>query len=142
MIPLSLIRLAGGIVTIVFEKKPSIGLFIAALVLLNVGAIPLLVATLGQIRIILIDNYSHNPHSTTIAQGIRLASVVAVALLVAGGAIVSDNEHTGRILSLVGYIVFAVVLATLIAMELWFFRKQSELTASSRKVSSQRERTQ
>lgn len=98
-------------------------------------------ATLGQIRIILMDNYSHSPHSTRIAQGIRLASVVAVALLVAGGAIVSDNEHTGRILSLAGYIVFAVVLATLLAMELWFFRKQSELIPSSRKVSS-RHRTE
>lgn len=134
MVPLTLMRLAGGIITIVFEKRPSIGLYIAAIILLNVGAIPLIVATLGQIRIILIDNYSHSPWSTRIAKGIRLSFVGAVALLVAGGALSSVSQNTSRILSLVGYIVFAVVLGVLIAMELWFFWKRSELIPHSQKV--------
>ena len=136
MVPLSLMRIAGGIITIILEKKknPPIGLYIAAIVLLNVGAIPLIVATLGQMRIILMDNYSHNPHSSRIAKGIRLSFVVAIALLVSGGALGSSNQNTARILSLVGYIVFAVVLAILIAMELWFLRKRAELIPSSRMV--------
>lgn len=135
LIPLSLMRLAGGIITIVLEKNQSnIGLIIAALILLNVGAIPLIVATLGQMRIILMDNYSHSPHSNRIGKGLRLSFVVAIALLAAGGGLSSVNKSVSRILSLVGYIVFAVVLAILIAMELYFLRKRSELIPTSRKV--------
>ena len=45
-------RLAGGPIIIALEKDPNnIGLIIAALVLLNVGVIPLIVADLGLTRI-------------------------------------------------------------------------------------------
>jgi hypothetical protein len=44
--------LVGGAITIALEDKPrDIGLIIGAVVLLNVGAIPLIVANQGQIRI-------------------------------------------------------------------------------------------
>ena len=45
------VRLAGGIVTILFEKDTSsVGLIIATLILLGIGVIPLIVSTLGMIR--------------------------------------------------------------------------------------------
>lgn len=45
-------RLAGGPVLIAFEQKPSIGLYVAAIILLNVGVVPLILATLGYVRIV------------------------------------------------------------------------------------------
>lgn len=46
------VRLAGGIITIIAEKqKSNTGLFIAALVILNVGVVPLIVANLGLTRL-------------------------------------------------------------------------------------------
>ncbi|KAJ2955193.1 hypothetical protein NQ176_g11414 [Zarea fungicola] len=54
LIPFSLFRLAGGIVTIIAEKQPNnIGLFISAIILLNVGVVPLIVANLGLTRLII-----------------------------------------------------------------------------------------
>lgn len=48
-------RLVGGIITILTEKKKdNIGLFIAALVLLNVGVVPLIIADLGLTRIMFV----------------------------------------------------------------------------------------
>ena len=45
-------RLTGGAITIALEDHPrDIGLYIGAIVLLNVGAIPLIIANWGQIRI-------------------------------------------------------------------------------------------
>lgn len=45
-------RLVGGILTIVYEtKKDNIGVYIAALVMLNVGVIPLIISNLGLTRI-------------------------------------------------------------------------------------------
>ena len=47
-----LVRLAGGPVIIALERDPSnIGLISAALVLLNVGVVPLIVADLGLTRL-------------------------------------------------------------------------------------------
>jgi hypothetical protein len=49
---LEIVRLAGGPVLIAFEQKPSIGLYVAAIILLNVGVVPLILATLGYVRIV------------------------------------------------------------------------------------------
>lgn len=49
---LEIVRLAGGPVTIALEQKPSIGLYVAAIILLNVGVVPLIIATLGYVRIV------------------------------------------------------------------------------------------
>lgn len=136
MVPLTLMRLVGGIITTVFEREPLVGLYIAAIILLNVGAVPLIVTHLGQMRIILQDNFSHSQHSHRIVKGIRLSFVVAVALLVSGGALSSVNERTSRALSLAGYIFFAVILGALMVMELWFLSKRPELIPSSQKASS------
>lgn len=45
-------RLVGGILTIVYEtQKDNTGVYIAALVMLNVGVIPLIISNLGLTRI-------------------------------------------------------------------------------------------
>jgi hypothetical protein len=41
----------GGIVVICFENRNSVGLIIAALVLLNVGVVPLIIESLGFLRL-------------------------------------------------------------------------------------------
>jgi hypothetical protein len=46
-----IVRLSGGIVVICFEHKNSVGLIIAALVLLNVGVVPLIIESLGFLRL-------------------------------------------------------------------------------------------
>lgn len=50
--PFEIVRLAGGPVLIAFEQNPSIGLYVAAIILLNVGVVPLIIATLGYVRIV------------------------------------------------------------------------------------------
>ncbi|UNI20250.1 hypothetical protein JDV02_006353 [Purpureocillium takamizusanense] len=139
LIPFSLMRLAGGPVIIALEKNPeSLGLIIAAIILLNVGVIPLIVADLGLTRVILMDNYSHSPHSNRIGGLLRATFVIAAGLLGAGGGLGSqtsaDLRDVGHGLTLAGYIVFAVELVVLTAMQVYFWRRRSDYLESSRKV--------
>ncbi|KAM0451197.1 hypothetical protein ACHAPV_010041 [Trichoderma viride] len=138
LIPFSLMRLAGGPVLIAFEQKPSIGLYVAAIILLNVGVVPLILATLGYVRIVLIDNYSSNPRANKIGSILRFCIFVAIGLLSAGGGISSIGTpsamNTSRALSLVGYILFAVILGVLIAMISFFWRKKETLLPSSQAI--------
>jgi hypothetical protein len=47
------VRLAGGIIVIALSSNPdNIGLTIGAIVLLNVGVIPLIISTVGLIRLV------------------------------------------------------------------------------------------
>lgn len=84
------------------------------------------------------DNYRHNRVSDIMPRIYRFAFMAAVGLFGAAGGVVSIGTQSAlnisRILALAGYIVFAVVLATLIAMALFFWGKRSTLHASSRKV--------
>lgn len=128
LIPFTLMRFTGGPVIIAPEKHPGdTSLLIAAIILLNVGVVPLIVADLGLTRIILMDNYSRSPHSNRVA-----------GLLAAGGALDSQDADSslsiGHALTLAGYIVFAVELVTLTAMQLYFSTKRDEFLASSRRV--------
>ncbi|KAM0246893.1 hypothetical protein ACHAQJ_010051 [Trichoderma viride] len=138
LIPFSLMRLAGGPVIIAFEQNPSIGLYVAAIVLLNVGVVPLIIATLGYVRIVLLDNYSSNPQANKIGTVLRLCIIVAIGLLAAGGGVssagTSSAMNTSRTLTLVGYIVFAVVHVVLISIMLFFWKKKHTLLPSSQTV--------
>ena len=67
----------------------------------------------------------------------RLVFIGAAALLTAGGSVASDQPHLGKWLSLAGYIVFAVALGIIIALELFFLVKRDRLLPSSRRVSIQ-----
>lgn len=139
-IPLSLLRLAGGIIIIVLEtqqqrqQQDGFGLIVAAIVLLNVGVVPLIVATLGQMRIVLIDNFRDNPRTNTIARALRFTFVIAIVLLSAGGGLSATSRTIARALSLAGYGVFAAELAILIAIEVYYFVRRHELYPSSRRV--------
>ncbi|KAK5996843.1 hypothetical protein PT974_02188 [Cladobotryum mycophilum] len=139
LITFSLMRLAGGPVIIALESnRGSLGLYIAAVILLNVGAIPLIIGTLGFIRIILMDNYSSNPRANKMASLIRAGTLVAICLLAAGGGVSSigteSSQNLSRSLTLAGYIVLAAVLAILIGMALFFWRKRWTLLPSSQVI--------
>jgi hypothetical protein len=83
----------------------------------------------------LMDNFSHVPSMPKIVKLMRLSFVPAIGLLAAGGGIVSTQPNLGRILTLVGYALFAALLCTLIGIELYLLRISSTLIPSSRKVS-------
>ncbi|KAK3056265.1 hypothetical protein LTR09_002772 [Extremus antarcticus] len=136
MVPLSLMRVAGGGCIIAVESRESfnLGLVIATIVLLNVGAIPLIVNELGFVRAILQDNFSDRPMFHRIVKGIQLSFIPAVALLSTGGGLISSSPTLGRTLALVGYVVFAVILCVLVAMKLYFLTLRSTLLPSSRKA--------
>lgn len=52
MLMSTIVRLAGGPVVLALQSNDTnVGLIIAALILLNMGLIPLLIATLGIIRL-------------------------------------------------------------------------------------------
>ncbi|TFB02663.1 hypothetical protein CCMA1212_005444 [Trichoderma ghanense] len=181
LIPFSLIRLAGGPVTIALEKSPSIGLYSAAIILLNVGVVPLIIATLGFVRImqvhpyillypplvplsslsplfaprstikerkeryerisranLLLDNHTSPSRTRTLTALMRGTIAAAICLLAAGGGISSLDTpfgmHLSRTLTLVGYIVFAVMHIVLIGIMGFYWRRRKTLLPSSRIV--------
>ncbi|ATY64473.1 hypothetical protein A9K55_004649 [Cordyceps militaris] len=135
LIPFSLFRLAGGIVTILAEKQPdNTGLWIAALILLNVGVVPLIVADLGLTRLIMQDNHAAKPAYEKLAKGLRLTFVAAIVLLAAGGGTASASASVSRGLTLAGYVVFALELVLLTAVQAWFWHRSHALLPSSRRV--------
>jgi len=76
-----------------------------------------------------------NALNSQVLKGLRLAFIPAVAFLSAGGGVGSSSQNLGRILSLVGYIVFAAILITLIALEIRLWIDRGRLSAASWKVS-------
>ncbi|VUC36210.1 unnamed protein product [Clonostachys rosea] len=139
MVPLSLIRLAGGPIVIALGNQPSnIGLIVAAIVLLNVGTIPLLVSMSGFFRIILMDNYPPSKRIDMAARMLRIAILIATGLLIGGGSIISQDSKstrdTGRILQIVGYAVFAALICFFFGAQVRFFRMRHSFIPTSRKV--------
>ncbi|KAL7806429.1 hypothetical protein V8C44DRAFT_367948 [Trichoderma aethiopicum] len=139
LIPFSLIRLAGGPVTIALEQSSSMSLYSAAILLLNVGVVPLIIATLGFVRIVLLDNYTAPSRARTLTALMRGALAIAICLLVAGGTISSFDEpfemFLSRTLTLVGYIVFAAMHVVLITIMGFFYsRRKDDLLPSSRTI--------
>ncbi|KAJ3497550.1 hypothetical protein NLG97_g1811 [Lecanicillium saksenae] len=138
LIPFSLFRLAGGIVTILAEndKSENPGLWISALILLNVGVVPLIVASLGMTRLIIQDNHASNPTYEKLAKLLRITFVAAILLLAAGGGTSAVSARVSRSLTLAGYVVFAVELALLTGMQVLFFQRRDRdaLLPSSRRV--------
>ncbi|XWW94857.1 hypothetical protein V2A60_002806 [Cordyceps javanica] len=134
------LRLAGGIVTILAEQKPdNTGLWIAALILLNVGVVPLIVANLGLTRLIIQDNHADKPTYHHLAKVLRLTFVAAILLLAAGGGTASVSARLSRALTLAGYVVLAaeLVLLTGVQVRWWWFSSSSSLPPllpSSRRV--------
>lgn len=80
------------------------------------------------------DNHAANPTYEKLAKVLRLTFVAAILLLAAGGGTASASAHISRALTLAGYVVFAVELLLLVAMQAWFFARRRELLRSSRRV--------
>lgn len=80
------------------------------------------------------DSFSEKPIYQKLGRAIRIIIVGAAVLLTVGGSMASSTPHTAKWLSLAGYILFAIVLGLLIAMELFFVTKGASLIPSSQKV--------
>ncbi|KAH8666962.1 hypothetical protein BX600DRAFT_462958 [Xylariales sp. PMI_506] len=107
-----LMRLAGGAVVIAQNyDQTNLGLIISAIVLLNVGVVPLLISMVGLVRLILgVPPSTRNGKLHRVVAIIRTIVVIAACLLAAGGALEGSSDATvvaGRDLSEAGYIVLA-----------------------------------
>ncbi|EAW19925.1 uncharacterized protein NFIA_095450 [Aspergillus fischeri NRRL 181] len=136
-----LIRVACAIVTILYENTPtSIGLYIAALILLNAGLLPLIAATLGLLRIIIVYEFKNNNKSLHMPMRIsRFLFIAGIALIIAGGSLAGDytdaeSVKTGHTLTKVGYIVVAVFMAGLVLIQGHFWRLYASLSRASQTV--------
>lgn len=123
------VRLASGIVSILYENNPSsVGLLIAAIITLNVGVIPLLVCTIGFLRIISTLESRNSSNLRIVVRVIRAGFGVGIGLLVAGGVLTGMYEtpglpNTGSALIKAGYIVIACILASMFVLELHLWRQ-------------------
>lgn len=88
----------------------------------------------------LMDNFADTGLSKRVDAVIRFAFIAAVSLLSASAGVSgsgsSSSLRLSRYLTLGGYCVFAVILVSLVSMQLWLFRRRSQLLPSSRLVSS------
>lgn len=64
-----------------------------------------------------------------VAKIIRISFLVAVSLLIASGALLSDDStaETSRALSKAGYLFFAVILLAIIAFLGFLYRRKNDL---------------
>lgn len=103
---MSLLRRAG---------QDSVGLLVAAIITLNVGVIPLLLSTIGLIRVIVALEYSASQMLRKAVILIRVGFFIGIALLVSGGVLIGMYETpelpaVGSKLLRAGYIVLAFIL--------------------------------
>ncbi|KAF4172293.1 hypothetical protein CNMCM8694_001625 [Aspergillus lentulus] len=136
-----LIRIACAIVTILYENSPSsVGLYIAALILLNAGLLPLIAATIGLLRIIIVYEFKNNNKGLHLPMSIsRFLFIAGIALIIAGGSLAgdytdADSVKTGRTLTKAGYIVVAVFMAGLVLIQWNFWRQYASLSRASQTV--------
>ncbi|KAH8705236.1 hypothetical protein BGW36DRAFT_421802 [Talaromyces proteolyticus] len=155
----TLVRLAGGIVVILYENNSSsTGLAIASVILLNAGVFPCIAATIGFIKIMLVQNtfpdlvfattFSKTmPHSTHIdykhdrvlhylVVTSRLLFLAGIGLLVGGGVLEGNyndqsSVQTGIKLSRAGYCVVAAFVGTLLLFLAFFWVKRQTLSSTS-----------
>jgi hypothetical protein len=150
-----LVRVACAIVTILYENTPtSVGLYIAALILLNAGLLPLIAATIGLLRIMYVHlqtrwEYSNsfsivyetkNNKTLGLPMSVsRFLFIVGIALIIAGGSLTgnykdADSVKTGHTLTKAGYIVVAVFMASLVLIQSHFWRQYDSLSRPCRTV--------
>ncbi|PCG93919.1 Hypothetical protein PENO1_060730 [Penicillium occitanis (nom. inval.)] len=137
----TLVRLAGGIVVIIYENQPSSnGLLVATLILLNVGVFPCIAATIGLINIITFIDFRQNKILTKTIVCSRLLFLAGVAVLITGGCLQGsdslDDQETGTKLVRIGYCIVTVFVACLLSFQLFFWARKSKLSHTSFKVLS------
>ncbi|KAE8555688.1 hypothetical protein TMatcc_002954 [Talaromyces marneffei ATCC 18224] len=132
----TLVRLAGGIVVILYENQPSSnGLLIATLILLNVGVFPCIAATIGLINLITFIDFRKNKALAKIIICSRLLFLAGVAVLITGGCLQGsdspDDQETGTKLVRIGYCIVTVFVACLLSFQLFFWSRKSKLSQTS-----------
>lgn len=80
------------------------------------------------------DNHAASPTHAKISKALRLLIVAATALLGAGGGLASTQPAVAHDLTLAGYILFAVELLFLFAVQTHSFLARQSLLPSSRRV--------
>ncbi|KAH8168566.1 hypothetical protein LIA77_11830 [Sarocladium implicatum] len=138
-IPFSLLRLAGGPLVIALHKDPTnVGLAIAAIVCLNVGVVPLIVAASGFLRIVIVDNFNEHEHARRTHKLLRILTIVAIGLLAGGGSLSGQPSQKlrsiGRGLSFAGYGLFTAQLLSIVLVAIHFYRIRQRLLPSSQRV--------
>ncbi|KAH8784828.1 hypothetical protein F5882DRAFT_404248 [Hyaloscypha sp. PMI_1271] len=132
----SLIRLAGGIIEIQLENKPSTRLTIANHILLSIGVVPLVLSFTGLIAIILGRDFYYKPKLQIFIALSRIASVPAAVHLIVGGVLIGDytNKNSaslGKHFVQAAYIVLAVTTAIAISLQVYLWWKKRRLTRNS-----------
>lgn len=84
------------------------------------------------------DNFPPSNRIDQATRALRISILLAAALLTAGGSLISQPSQStrdlGRILQLVGYAIFAAVIAFLIAAHIRFWGMKQSLIPTSRRV--------
>ncbi|KAJ5927836.1 hypothetical protein N7466_006792 [Penicillium verhagenii] len=134
----STIRLTAGVLVIVSEQKPSTGVEIAALILLNAGVFPLIAATMGFIRIITAIEKNMNPRLSQGLRVSRLLFIVGIALTVAGGVLEGSDTTSDVLIGFklvkAGYSIVVVFAAILLAIQAYFWTQSSLFSNTSRTI--------
>ncbi|KAI9692672.1 MAG: hypothetical protein M1820_009466 [Bogoriella megaspora] len=121
-------RLASGCVLVPYTLNPSDrGLLAGVSVTINVGVVPLLLSTIGLIRII---HQTRFPTSEKLRKSIgltRAAVLVGVGLLTAGSVLEStgggsEQRSHGVSLGKAGYFILAAVLGVILVFEVFLVR--------------------
>ncbi|RAK95357.1 uncharacterized protein BO80DRAFT_487172 [Aspergillus ibericus CBS 121593] len=135
---LMIVRLAAGIVVILYEHKPRTGLMVGSIILLNAGVSPLLAATLGFLRIILAHEPKVNPQIGRWLLISRLLFFVGLGLQIAGGCLEGSNSisdvDTGIKLVKAGYSCMAVFEACLLVVQAYLWIHRQEISQLSQTI--------
>ena len=82
-----------------------------------------------------VDNHDDTPKSRMIDAFLRTSIFPAISLLSAGAGLSASLPHIGKILTLIGYIIFALLLLCLVGAEIMFWTRRSSLRDHSVLVS-------
>ncbi|KAK6080256.1 hypothetical protein SCUP515_03681 [Seiridium cupressi] len=127
----ALIRLVGGILVIVLGSQPTnYGLNVAAIVLLNIGLIPLIITTLFLVRFVFESSLQLKAWASIVLKALRINIFIAIGLLVAGGSLAGDSQNAvaSRALGLAGYFNFLSILMALVWLLVYLYRNKNEFT--------------
>ncbi|GAE00158.1 conserved hypothetical protein [Paecilomyces variotii No. 5] len=130
------VRFASGIVMILFENNPNVGLTIATTILLSVGVVPLILATLGLLRVAFSLDFERKHLVHRLVISIRIMFAVAIALLVAGGSLVGNYKSPSSVsrglsLAKAGNVVLIVILAALIVLQIYTWQQKNSVSRAT-----------
>ncbi|KAH6648873.1 hypothetical protein BKA67DRAFT_576099 [Truncatella angustata] len=129
----ALIRLVGGIIVIVLGSDPrSYDLSVVAVVLLNVGLIPLIVSTLFLVRLVFNSSLPFKKWAHTILKILRIDILIAIALLITGGSILGnpDNAAASRACGIAGYFNLFGIIIVLVGLLVYLRVHKREISST------------